>query len=64
MPLLADILWWDRYITKIGIHEGIEKYLSFSVPAEIDALAQERLIAKQQKQFARADELRKQIQDA
>lgn len=64
MPLLADILWWDTYVTKIGIHEGIEKYLSFSVPAEIEGLAQERLVAKQQKQFARADELRQQIQDA
>ncbi|MDP2669905.1 MAG: hypothetical protein Q8O99_02685 [bacterium] len=51
----------DEHILKLGLFESDEEV---AVPAEIQVLAQQRLEAKKNKDFARADALRKQLTEA
>lgn len=67
--MLAEIhtVWaWkelDEKILKLGLYDE-EPLVDIVVPAAITALAEERVQAKQVRDFFRADELRKQILDA
>jgi cysteinyl-tRNA synthetase len=65
--LMGVLLWRDRYITKLGFAHFLQKKITEhtqmqrAVPDEVHQWARERLSAKQQKDFTRADELRKKI---
>ena len=59
-----DILLFDEKITKLGLRQGLmDSYAQQHVqaPAEIQTLAQQRLEAKQDKNYDLADQLREQI---
>lgn len=65
--ILEDVIWRDTHVLKLGIHEGIIQRLSEmneGIPADVQILAQERLTAKQNKDFAQADTLRQKILEA
>lgn len=62
--ILANILRLDTYIFKLGIRAWIEERLHMNVPQEIELLAKDRQEAKNNKNFALADELRNKIQQA
>ena len=64
---LTDILYFDTQITKIWLYRGVE-YLQeqkqIAVPDDIKKLANERLAAKMDKDYDRADALREQLREA
>jgi cysteinyl-tRNA synthetase len=59
--LFIMINWLDTHILKIGLFEQQE---AIQVPADIQAIAQSRREAKLAKDYATADELRKQLHAA
>jgi len=58
--IYAIITWLDTYFLKVWLFTEQEK---IEIPAEITALADQRLQAKQSKDFKKSDELRDQIQN-
>jgi cysteinyl-tRNA synthetase len=68
---LEVLYWLEEKILKVGLFDGIKSSLPpFSkggnthIPPEITQLANQRLQAKQEKNYALADELRAKIQEA
>lgn len=55
--------WLDEYVLKLDLF-ALPEQVAVVVPHEIEALAAQRREAKQNKDFAQADSLRKQIETA
>ena len=63
--VLNTILYIDTYILKIGLYEGVITFMEKhenTIPQWVKELAMSRREAKQNKDYLKADELRKQIQ--
>jgi cysteinyl-tRNA synthetase len=54
-----ELAEWQRMMFVLGIH-----FETGEIPREIEHLARERLMARKNKNFARADSLRKQLEDS
>lgn len=64
---ILDVLAIDGAVLRLGLMQGVELLATRSevtAPAEVVAIAQQRYAAKQSKDFASADALRKQMTDA
>ena len=63
----VDILLFDGKVTKLWLKDGVQALMvksSVQAPAEIITLADQRLEAKEAKEYDRADQLRDQISAA
>ncbi len=63
VDVLSVLYWFDSYITRMWLFEVSEQEAKV-IPQEIHDLAQQRVDAKKQKDYARADKLRQDIEDA
>lgn len=64
--VLNTIFYIDKYILKIGLYEGVVAFMQKQeniVPEAVKELAIERREARQQKDYTKSDEIRKQIQE-
>lgn len=65
--VLKVILYIDQILLKIGLYDGVVEFhekSQVSVPADIQALAQQRWEAKKNKDFTAADNIRNQLMQA
>jgi cysteinyl-tRNA synthetase len=59
---LFVVYYFEKNLLRLGLFETIVEE-NFDVPAEVTVLADQRLEAKQAKDYTRADEIRKEILD-
>ncbi|MCX6823220.1 MAG: cysteine--tRNA ligase [candidate division SR1 bacterium] len=60
--LFVALHWLEKNLLKIGLFDRIgQEVKEIKIPAKIQKLAEQRLEAKQAKDYARSDELRKEI---